>query len=208
MSRLSEKAYKSVKSSVMEKPSGTFYSVRKSATELGMSYTPVREALLQLHAEGLLERVPNVGFFTVKMDMRMITNIYQSRECVEQYVLPKIIRELTSDDIAFLKQMIESQRQSLLKGDISAYMKDDQEFHCYLIDKLDNTQISDFYRGVRTQYRIGSQEIAQEHSMVSVEEHEEFLEMLEKKEYEGALKNYAKHAILTVERMREGFVTI
>ena len=54
--------------------------------------------LLKLHSEGMLSLVPNVGFFTVRMDLRDITDIYQSRECVEQYVLPLVVSHITEKD--------------------------------------------------------------------------------------------------------------
>lgn len=208
MSSLSDKAYEALKEMVIDAEEGTFFSVRKSANELGLSYTPVREALLKLHTEGLLDLVPNVGFFTVKMDLRLIVNIYQSRECVERYVLPLVIEKITDDDIKILEGYVQKQKTAMQNNDISAYTEIDAEFHCYMIDLLQNKQISEFYRSVRGQYRIGSKRIVQNHSGTPIHEHEEFLSLIKRKRYEEALQCYYDHAAAAIERMKEGYVRI
>lgn len=208
MSSLSDQAYKSLKSIIIDAEPGTFFSVRKSATELGFSYTPTREALLRLHSEGLLNLVPNVGFFTVQLDMRTIVNIYQSRECVEQYVLPMVIEQITEEDITVLRKNIEIQTKAMVEKDITNYTEVDAEFHCYIIDLLKNKQISDFYRSIRSQYRIGTQKIVKSHSMIPIEEHISFLNMIEAKEYEKAIEAYHLHTRAAIERLRDGFVRI
>ena len=205
---LSDKAYESLKNMAMEADAGEFFSVRKCAAALGLSYTPVREALLRLNSEGLLELIPNVGFFAVRMDMRKIVNIYQSRECVERYVLPLVIEKITQDDLVILRTYIKQQREAMEQSDIVQYTKLDEKFHCYIIDLFQNRLLSDFYRNIRGQYQIGSRKIVKNHSMIPVDEHDTFLDMVEAKEFDKALKVFSDHATAALERMREGFVQI
>ena len=208
MPTLKEQAYESLKEQIMEAEPGTLFSVRKSAKELGLSYTPVREALVKLQNEGLLEVDSNVGFSVLRIDMKAIQNIYQSRECVEHYVLPKIIDKIEEDDILVLKAFIVRQKRAMEQKDISAYTEVDAEFHVYLIALLQNKQLSDFYRGVRSQYRIGSRKIVRKHSYLPIEEHEKFLKLVEAKKYEEALECMYQHTSAAVERMKEGYVQI
>lgn len=208
MATLKEKAYDSLKKQIIEAESGTILSVRKSAKELGLSYTPVREALVELQSEGLLEVIPNVGFSIVEMDMKTIRNIYQSRECVERYVLPLIIDKIDTDDIMILRAYVIRQRKAMDKGDISLYTEVDAQFHIYLIDLLHNRQLSEFYRGIRSQYRIGSKKIVKQHSEIPILEHAKFLDLVEEKQYEEALQVLYDHLDAAVERMKEGYVQI
>ena len=134
MATRSEQAYERLKDVILEAEPDTFFSVRKCAEELNFSYTPTREALLRLHSEGMLRLVPKVGFFTVRMDLRDITDIYQSRECVEQYVLPVVIPHLTDKDKKILRQKIDEQEEALNRGDFAKYSEVDSEFHCYMIE--------------------------------------------------------------------------
>lgn len=208
MSSLSDKAYNELKEVVIDSDEGTFFSVRKSANDLGLSYTPVREALLRLHSEGLLDLVPNVGFFTVRMDMRTIVNIYQSRECVERYVLPLVIEKISTEDIQVLEGLVKKQQEAMRQRDISLYTEIDAQFHCYIIDLLQNKQLSDFYKSVRGQYRVGSKKVVQNHSGTPIREHEEFLSLIKRKRFQEALDTYFEHSAAAVERMKDGYVRI
>ena len=84
---LSSLAYKAIKERIASMPSGSYLSARQCALELGISYTPVREAFLQLQKEGVLRQVPNVGFFIQNIDLTDLFQILQVRECVDLVAL-------------------------------------------------------------------------------------------------------------------------
>lgn len=208
MATLKDQAYEALKGQIMEAEPDAVFSVRKSASELGLSYTPVREALLNLQAEGLLEMIPNVGFGVIQMDMKRIRSISQSRECVERYVLPRIIEKLDDDDFLVLRGLIARQKKAMEKNDDAAYTEVDAEFHIYLIDMLQNKQLSEFYQSIRSQYRIGSNKIVKKHSSLPIQEHEEFLDLVRAKRFEEALECMYRHTSAAVERMKDGYVQI
>lgn len=208
MATLSDLAYERLKDIILEAEPGTFFSVRKCANQLNLSYTPTREALLRLHSEGLLNLVPKVGFFTAQMDLRDITNIYQSRECVEQYVLPMVLPHIREEDKKFLYQMIERQEEALEQRDFNTYSETDVDFHCYMVDLLNNRRLSEFYKSIRSQYRVASNSLVKEHSKASINEHKEFMEFLEEERYEDAVQVMKDHTKKAIQRMREGFVRI
>lgn len=208
MASLSEQAYEKLRQLVMQAEPGTFFSVRKCANELDFSYTPTREALLRLHAEGMLKLVPQVGFFTAQMDLRDITDIYQSRECVEQYVLPLVIPHLSEQDKEFLYGKIAEQEDALEKADFTRYTEVDSEFHCYLIDLLNNKRLTEFYENIRSQYRAASNAVATEHSRIPIAEHKEFMRLIEEGKYQEAVKVIHDHTKDAIKRMQDGFVRI
>lgn len=208
MASLSEIAYEKLKTMVIESPPGTFFSVRKCAGELDLSYTPTREALLKLHSEGLLKLVPKVGFFTPQMDLRDIADINQSRECVEQYVLPMVLTHLRREDKEILYRIIQEQEEALARGDTASSSEKDMEFHCYLIDLLNNTRISEFYRSIRSQYRAGTNNFVMEDFRIPIEEHKKFMRLVEEGRNEEAVNSVLRHGKNAVQRMREGFVRI
>lgn len=208
MATLKDQAYEILKGQIMEAEPDVIFSVRKSASELGLSYTPVREALLNLQAEGLLEMIPNVGFGVIPMDMKRICSISQSRECVERYVLPRIIEKIDDDDFLVLRGLIARQKKAMERNDDTAYTEMDAEFHIYLIDKLQNKQLSEFYKSIRSQYRIGSNKIVKKHSSLPIQEHEEFLDLVKAKQFDEALECMYRHTSAAVERMKDGYVQI
>lgn len=208
MATLSEQAYERLKERVLKAEPDTFFSVRKCAEELDFSYTPTREALLRLNAEGMLRLVPKVGFFTVRMDLRDIMDIYQSRECIEQYVIPLVIPHLTDQDKKILRAKIESQEEARKKGDFMAYSQTDAEFHCYLIDLLNNKRISEFYANIRSQYQAAASSTDAEPTRTPIEEHRQFMDLVDEGKYKEAVEVLEKHTSGAIKRMQEGFVRI
>ena len=77
---LSELAYFTLKEKLLTMDSGAYLSIRQVANEMGMSYTPVREAFLLLQKEGSLRQITNVGFFVATMDINEILQFFQVRE--------------------------------------------------------------------------------------------------------------------------------
>jgi len=208
MTSLKKRAYDNLRQAVMDVEPGTLFTVRKCAAELELSYTPVREALLQLYNEGLLDLVANVGFSVVEFDMKKIQSIYQSRACVEEYVLPRIVKQLNDDDLLILKTYIQKQKKAMAEKDVNGYTEKDVEFHKYLIDKLQNQQLSEFYSSVRSQYSVGSKKIEKNHSSLPIEEHEEFIRLIEAEKYDEAVQCMNDHTSAAIERMKEGYVQI
>lgn len=208
MATLSEQAYEKIRETVLKAEPGTFLSVRKCAADLGFSYTPTREALRRLNAEGMLELVPKVGFFTARMDLRDITDIYQSRECVEQYVLPIVITKITEKDKTYLWSQIDRQEKALNDGNIEEYNAADTAFHCYLINLLNNRRLSEFYDNIRTQYRAASNGVVKDHNLLPIQEHKMFMTYIENGEYDEAMQVIEQHTKDAIKRMQEGFVRI
>src|SRR3954453_19488157 len=68
-------------------PDGTLLSEGEIAKELGMSRTPVREACLQLEAEGLLKLYPKRGALVVAISPREIDELFEARLLVERHAL-------------------------------------------------------------------------------------------------------------------------
>ena len=97
---LSTIAYKTIKTRIANMPSGSYLSARQCALELGISYTPVREAFLQLQKEGVLRQVPNVGFFIESIDLTDLFQMFQVRECIELFALDKIFDKLGASHAA------------------------------------------------------------------------------------------------------------
>ena len=86
-----EKAYVLIQQKIArgELPPGSAVSEIPLAQELGSSRTPVREALGQLVAEGLLEQTPNRGAVVVQLGRQDIIDLYELREALEVYAVGK-----------------------------------------------------------------------------------------------------------------------
>jgi len=73
------------------------------AEQIGVSRTPVREAILRLRNEGFVEQLPRLGTFVRVPDAQELIDLYEFRRLIEVYSIGKAIRQLTDDDIKQLE---------------------------------------------------------------------------------------------------------
>ena len=168
---LSDYAYEVLKEKLLTLESGAYLSARQFASEVDMSYTPVREAFLRLQNEGTLKQVPNVGFFVASMNINEILQLFQVRECIEPFVLKQVINRVTPSHIVLMRKIVEEQKQALAEKDITKYMKLDIKIHEVLLDIYDNPHIKSMYHTIREKYMFCSNRIALSSNAEAMEEH-------------------------------------
>jgi DNA-binding GntR family transcriptional regulator len=126
---LSDQAYVLLKRKIMSEGSGAYISARQFATEVGISYTPVREAFLRLQKEGALKLVPNVGFFVQSLDLPDLLQILEVREAIETFVWDKVFDHLGLDSLIQMKNLVKQQREAVISGDAFMYHQVDKSMH-------------------------------------------------------------------------------
>ncbi len=204
---LSEKAYHIIKEKITGFENGSYLSAREFSNEIGMSYTPVREALIRLQREKFLQRVPNVGFFVVRTDIKDVIKIFQVRECIEKFVFEEAFDLITDKDIHKLVELVDQQKRLLKKGDIKQYTKKDNEFHHVFFELYDNDYFISIIENLREQYFFCSNKIAKYSSPEALDEHIQILDEIKagnKEQATACLQAHIKKAIL---RMKEGFIS-
>ncbi|MFJ9174076.1 GntR family transcriptional regulator [Streptomyces sp. NPDC102360] len=125
------------------------------AQRLGVSRTPVREALVRLVADGLVQRLPD-GFYTARLNLAELRDLYELRITVE---LRGIARALESDtvlhDAALLEPLRDHWRE--LRSDMPVpdpgFVLQDEEFHRTLLRASGNRQLSETLESVITRIR-------------------------------------------------------
>ena len=125
----------------------------KICEETGLGRTPVREALLALRREGLIEVRPRKGTFASAITETQINEMYQLRRLLEPVIA---VRYRQQYDKTLLLDYDNRFRQ-LDQSDEEAYFDLDTAFHQFLIDVMANPALSLFYQKVMfTQYWIGA----------------------------------------------------
>lgn len=153
---LAEQAYEILKAKIPTMINGTHLSVRNVSAEIGIGYTPVREALLQLERDGCLTQVPKVGFFVRKMTEIEVLHYYQARECIEPFAMRNAFELITDDVVQKMAESCAIQEEALNKGDFSTFLSADIEFHEIPFSLCKNPHLQDFYRTLREKYRLCS----------------------------------------------------
>ena len=102
------------------------------AKRLGMSATPVIQALKLLEIQGLVRREPNRGYFTEPISLKEVREIYQTRELIEVSLLPATIERLDEAGITRLKKALEDHQNASERVYLNERLLMDMAFHTTL----------------------------------------------------------------------------
>lgn len=122
-------------------PAGTRLVMDNLAEELDISRTPVRDALLRLEREGLIEPTGRRGYIVREVNLGEIDNIYQAREAIEGYAARKLA-ELGESAIAGVEKAIEAGEATAGDGPAEAYAAN-RDVHRAVVEALDNPVLLD-----------------------------------------------------------------
>ncbi len=113
---LSQLAYEHIQQKLLDESlqAGTRISETKLAQELGISRTPVREAIRRLQSEGLLYQVPSSGTFLAQPDRSQLIEAYEVREALECMAVVKATRRMTPKERAELKTLCDKMHDAVV----------------------------------------------------------------------------------------------
>jgi DNA-binding GntR family transcriptional regulator len=148
-----DRAYQYLRGTVLSDPavSGTFINEQAVATEVGISRTPVREALLMLAAEDLVQLVPHRGAFVAPVPGREIAEMMQARGVIETWAATT---SLAAGDapVEAMSAVLEQQRSIVDNGDAKEFIELDSQFHALLVDAAGNTVLGRLYDNLRAKH--------------------------------------------------------
>jgi len=113
---------------------GARLSENDLAETLGVSRTPVREALLRLREDQLVEAVPQLGTFVTPISIRAVKDAQFLREAVECAAVRLAAERARPDDIAALHDVLRRQEQARDAQDLDGWFQLDDEFHHAVCD--------------------------------------------------------------------------
>ena len=152
-----EKAYEFLKDTILADPEiqGRFISEQDVADRIGVSRTPIREALLLLAAEDLVQLVPKKGAYVAPISGRQVAELMELRGMVERFAAERVLAAGTAP-ITRMRDAIE--RQTSLRGmaDAREFIDVDRQFHALLVSATGNELMSKMYESLRArQVRAG-----------------------------------------------------
>lgn len=133
-------AFEAIKKAIMrnELSPGNIYSEQAIAREMGMSKTPVHQALLDLENKGFVTILPRKGFKVNALSAKNIRDMFELRRALERMVVIKITPRLTADNISELDSIIQQIERNRDPIDFQKY---DRAFHRYLASLSNNSYI-------------------------------------------------------------------
>jgi DNA-binding GntR family transcriptional regulator len=160
---------------------GVIYSAPTLAERFDVSATPVREAMLDLVGEGMMETVRNRGFRVVEVSEADLDQISQIRMLIEVPIMGQVAKLLTPERIAALEEAGEAIEAAAKRGDLIDYLDCDRRFHSQLTSTIGNPRLTELVDRMRRQARLfGLQQLADRGQLLaSAREHRVMLRVLQ-----------------------------
>lgn len=204
-----ELIYEDLKRKILsgELPPDSRLVIRKLSTEYGSSDIPVREALKELTAEGLLETKPHVGSRVIGISVANVKDMLQMREYLEPLAARLAAKNSTPEIIEALKLAYEHSKASAAKKDAAAYSAANRSFHAIILQACGNIylqkmleELLEIDKRTRMIFQINSQIIPK-----SMLEHREMIRLMEAKDGEGMAKLTKLHKCRAMKKIKEYF---
>ena len=169
------------------------------AEQLGVSRTPVNNALSILAKEGYLDFIPNQGYTVHKLTKEEAESLYEIREILELGTISKAIRRMTPEMIERFKRKKEEYEKSITDRVHRGLFVLDTDFHAAVIEMIGNALLVDRYRDlckrIFLRFRVEALSIDRIHDIVK--EHDELFEAICIRDVDLAkelLKKHNRHA--------------
>jgi len=107
---------------------------RDLAEELGISRTPVHEAVQRLAEEGLVEVVPRSGTFVARIPLEGLDEAMMVRNALESAIIEKAAARATPEGVATLRAILQVQAAAIAASDFRAFHRSDELFHATLAE--------------------------------------------------------------------------
>lgn len=174
---------------------GVIYSAPVLAAEYGVSATPVREAMLDLVREGLVEAVRNKGFRITEMTERDLDNFTELRSLIEIPTVGKAVRTATAQQLEALRPAAQEIVAAARNHDLIGYLEADRRFHLELLSLAGNEYLVKVVSDLRKRSRLyGLTDLDQEGVLIdSAQEHVELVDLMVQGDAEAAQEHMRRH---------------
>ncbi|WP_433559763.1 GntR family transcriptional regulator [Pseudonocardia xinjiangensis] len=175
---------------------GVVHSAPHLAAQFGVSATPVREAMLDLAKEGLIDVVRNKGFRVTEPSQKDLDDLSELRALIEVPTVRRIAEVGAAPAVLEeLRPLAVEIEDAAARHDLIAHVAADMEFHLRLLALAGNAHLVEHVRSLRAQSRIyGLRSLAERGELVpSAHEHAELLDLVLAGDTEGTERLMRRH---------------
>lgn len=165
------------------------------AEKLGVSRTPVREAIRKLELEGLVKMIPRRGAVVASITISDLEDVLEVRKVLEQLTVKLACEKITDEEIALLKKYHEEFAKAINTNDLTSLAEKDVSFHDVIYNASRNNRLIQILNNLREQmYRYRLEYIKNEDKRKKVvEEHAEIIKAIENKDVDVAKEYIRAH---------------
>ena len=165
------------------------------AEELGVSRTPVREAIRKLEMEGYVIMMPRRGTYIADLSIRDINEVFEIRTSLESLASGLAAERITEDELEKLQRLLVQIGTHIKSGDMESIVRTDTEFHDLLYQASRNTRLVGIISNLReqlTRFRTTSMSFPGR-LKATLEEHRNIVEAIAQGDEKAARKAAEHH---------------
>ena len=209
-SNLREQVVEQVRAAIIQghlKPGD--HIVEANLTEqLGVSRTPVREALILLEREGLVIAEPHRGSFVKAFTQEEVDAVFSMRTTLENFAAERVTKTLTEDDFARLNALIAEQKRYIEQDDFEQVRITDMAFHSLLIEKANHPLLTRAWQELVAQIAavlyLRADAIPDYDEMQAIGDHQVILEALQARDLASVKAHNARINARVADECRRG----
>jgi DNA-binding GntR family transcriptional regulator len=201
-STFADRAYAALKGVILsldiyEKPGDVRLDERQLASDLGISRTPVREAMAQLEREGFVRSVPRRGIYVVRKTRAEAIELITAWAALEGMAARLITQNAADEEIATLRNMFAKFENGELHARLDEYSEVNIEFHQSIIRMSRNRVLVDLAENLFTHMRMIRRKTIGEDDRAdrSIRDHMNIIQALEARDTERAEDLVRNHAL-------------
>lgn len=165
------------------------------AAKLGVSRTPIREAIRMLEQEGLAITIPRKGAIVAGMTEKDMQDVLEIREALEELSVQVACDKITDEEVEKLQRNMKNFEHSLKSGDLKKMALADVEFHDVIYQATDNPKLINMLNNLREQmyrYRVEYLKNPQNHEQL-LKEHEAIYRGIMEKDKDAVTEMIRRH---------------
>lgn len=165
------------------------------ANKLGVSRTPIREAIRKLELEGLVLMIPRKGAEVAEITEKNLMDVLEVRKALEELAVELACDRISEEQIEELRVAAREFQRVSKSGDVTRIAEADVKFHDVIFMATDNQRLISLLNNLREQmYRFRVEYLKQkEYYPKLMEEHQQIIETIEKRDKKGACGIIGKH---------------
>lgn len=195
--RLSENAYDILKEAIitLKFAPGERMNLARITGELGISTTPVREAMNRLVQEGFVVNIPFKGPIVTDVDEKMVAELAELRELLEVAAIRKTAAHITPGDVKAGEDLLEKLEEAFRKNDVRSYVDYSMQFHNMFLERCGNDMMASVIRGFNDHVKRTAFLALERQGSISpfIEDYKKILKALKKRDPEEAGRLLQRH---------------
>ena len=165
------------------------------ANKLGVSRTPIREAIRKLELEGLVLMIPRKGAVVAEITEKSLRDVLEVRRALEELAVKLACDKIQDEEIEELKAAAKEFEKALGTGDVTVYAEADVKFHDIIYRATDNQRLIQLLFNLREQmyrYRVEYLKREESHGTLLIE-HKKIIEAIASRDMEASADAVCQH---------------